>query len=310
MNRNYELMFIVRPDMVDEDLNKLISTLESSVTSAGGTAKSEVWGKRRLAYRVGRFNDGIFVLMMIEAAGATVHEVERRLRVTEPVIKFLSVRTDEELKRLDKIKKIRDSKKKASAQPAPPPLRLHQQHRKPPRKHRPRRRFSWKFGSAYRFGDTTSGAKARVSWGVAASATGGSEAGPSQNRILRKQEHYGRRNKGTEPRSGGESRPERTGGDRPERGGPRGPRPGGGPGGPREGGRKFFRRKKVCKFCVEKIEAVNYKDVRLLAQFVAESGKITPRRLTGVCTPHQRRLSRAIKQARNIALLPFAGRAQ
>ncbi len=105
--------------------------------------------------------------------------------------------------------------------------------------------------------------------------------------------------------SGGESRPERS-----DRSGPRGPRPGGGPGGSREGGRKYFRRKKVCKFCVEKIEAVNYKDVRLLAQFVAESGKITPRRLTGVCTPHQRRLSRAIKQARNIALLPFAGRAQ
>ena len=58
----------------------------------------------------------------------------------------------------------------------------------------------------------------------------------------------------------------------------------------REGGRKYFRRKKVCKFCVEKIEAINYKDVRLLAQFVAESGKIVPRRLTGVCTPHQRRL--------------------
>jgi small subunit ribosomal protein S18 len=89
----------------------------------------------------------------------------------------------------------------------------------------------------------------------------------------------------------------------------RGPRPGGGPGGPREGGRKYFRRKKVCKFCVEKIESINYKDVRLLAQFVAESGKIVPRRLTGVCTPHQRRLSCAIKQARNIALLPFAGRA-
>jgi small subunit ribosomal protein S18 len=94
-----------------------------------------------------------------------------------------------------------------------------------------------------------------------------------------------------------------------QRPGPRGPRPGGGPGGPREGGRKYFRRKKVCKFCVEKIESINYKDVRLLAQFVAESGKIVPRRLTGVCTPHQRRLSSAIKQARNIALLPFAGRA-
>jgi small subunit ribosomal protein S18 len=98
-----------------------------------------------------------------------------------------------------------------------------------------------------------------------------------------------------------------------ERGGPRGPRPGGRPGagpagGGREGGRKFFRRKKVCKFCVEKIDSVNYKDVRLLGQFVAESGKIVPRRLTGVCTPHQRRLADAIKQARNIALLPFSTR--
>ena len=119
MNRNYELMFIVRPDMVDEELSKLISTLESSVTSAGGTSKSEIWGKRRLAYRVGKFNDGIFVLMIIDAAGSVIHEVERRLRVTEPVIKFLTVRMDEEIKRLDKIKKLRDSKKKASAQPAP-----------------------------------------------------------------------------------------------------------------------------------------------------------------------------------------------
>jgi small subunit ribosomal protein S18 len=112
--------------------------------------------------------------------------------------------------------------------------------------------------------------------------------------------------------SGGE-RPaggDRPSGDRPSFGDRerRPPRPGG-PGGGREGGRKYFRRKKVCKFCVEKIEAINYKDVRLLAQFVAESGKIVPRRLTGVCTPHQRRLSLAIKQARNIALLPFAGRA-
>jgi small subunit ribosomal protein S18 len=95
--------------------------------------------------------------------------------------------------------------------------------------------------------------------------------------------------------------------DRPDRGPRREGRPAGGPGG-REGGRKFFRRKKVCKFCVEKIDSVNYKDVRLLSGFVAERGKIVPRRLTGVCTPHQRRLSAAIKQARNIALLPFAAR--
>src|SRR6516225_6235467 len=88
-------------------------------------------------------------------------------------------------------------------------------------------------------------------------------------------------------------------------GGPRGPgRPGGGPG----GRGKFFRRKKVGKFCTEKIDAIPYRDVRLLQGFVAERGKIVPRRLTGVCTTHQRRLTRAIKQARNIALLPFATR--
>src|SRR5947208_12513986 len=88
----------------------------------------------------------------------------------------------------------------------------------------------------------------------------------------------------------------------------RGPRPAGRPGGGPRGPRKYFRRKKVCKFCVEKIDAIDYKDVRLLGQFVAESGKIVPRRLTGVCTPHQRRLTSAIKQARNIALLPFTSR--
>jgi small subunit ribosomal protein S18 len=90
-------------------------------------------------------------------------------------------------------------------------------------------------------------------------------------------------------------------------GGPRPPRPAGGPGGG-PGGRKFFRRKKVCKFCTEKIDAISYRDVRLLQGFVAERGKIVPRRLTGVCTRHQRRLSLAIKQSRNIALLAFAAR--
>lgn len=118
------------------------------------------------------------------------------------------------------------------------------------------------------------------------------------------------------PRAEGAStagdRSDRPAGDRPA-GGPGGRGPGRGPGGPGgpgggPGGRKFFRRKKVCKFCVEKIDSIHYRDVRLLQQFVAERGKIVPRRLTGVCTTHQRRLTRAIKQARNIALLPFAAR--
>lgn len=72
------------------------------------------------------------------------------------------------------------------------------------------------------------------------------------------------------------------------------------------GKKQYFRRKKLCRFCVEKIDDINYKDTRLLQMFISERGKITPRRISGVCTPHQRRLSEAIKQARNIALLPFA----
>jgi len=117
MNRTYELMFIVRPDMTDEDLDKLISTLQSAVPAAGGTVKSvEKMGKRRLAYTVRRFNDGIYVLLVVEGGGAVIHELERRLRVTEPVIKFLTVRIDEEQKRLAKIKAIRDARKKVSAQ--------------------------------------------------------------------------------------------------------------------------------------------------------------------------------------------------
>jgi small subunit ribosomal protein S6 len=122
MNRTYELMFIVRPDMTEEDLDKLISNLQSVVPASGGTVqKVDKMGKRRLAYTVKRFHEGIYVLMVVEGMGAVIHELERRLRVTEQVIKFLTVRTDEEQKRLDKIKALRDARKKVSAQPAAPP---------------------------------------------------------------------------------------------------------------------------------------------------------------------------------------------
>jgi small subunit ribosomal protein S6 len=111
MQRTYELMFIVRPDMTDEEQDRLIANLDSQVGNAGGTVKSvERMGKRRLAYLVRKFQDGIYVLMVLEGDGAMVKEVERRLRVTEPVIKFITVRVDEEQKRLAKIKAIRDTK--------------------------------------------------------------------------------------------------------------------------------------------------------------------------------------------------------
>ena len=83
----------------------------------------------------------------------------------------------------------------------------------------------------------------------------------------------------------------------------------GGPGGPRRGKRQYFRKKKVCKFCVEKMDFIDYKRADILSQFVQERGKILPRRMTGVCSRHQRWLGVAIKRARNIALLPFAGSA-
>jgi small subunit ribosomal protein S6 len=110
-------MFIVRPDMTDEDQDRLISNVETQVRNAGGSVKSvERMGKRRLAYTVRKFQDGIYMLMVLEGEGAMVKEVERRLRVTEPVIKFLTVRIDEEQKRLAKIKAIREARKKVSAQ--------------------------------------------------------------------------------------------------------------------------------------------------------------------------------------------------
>jgi small subunit ribosomal protein S6 len=122
MNRTYELMFIVRPDMTDEDLDKLIATLSSVVPTSGGTVKSvEKMGKRRLAYMVRRFHDGVYILMTVEGNGAVMHELERRLRVTEQVIKFITVRIDEEQKRLDKVKALRDARKKVSAQPVAAP---------------------------------------------------------------------------------------------------------------------------------------------------------------------------------------------
>jgi small subunit ribosomal protein S18 len=95
-------------------------------------------------------------------------------------------------------------------------------------------------------------------------------------------------------------------------GGPRSSGPGGGPrssgpGGPaKRGKRSFVRKKKVCRFCVDKADFIDYKKAEILAPFIQERGKILPRRMTGTCSRHQRWLTVAIKRAQNIALLPFA----
>ena len=118
MQRSYEVMFIVRPDMEEADVDKLIAGLEQTITHGGGVLKStEKLGRRKLSYMVRKFSDGNYILLVIQAEGGLIAEVERRLRVTEPVIKFITVRMDEEEKRVAKIKAIRATRQKRSAQP-------------------------------------------------------------------------------------------------------------------------------------------------------------------------------------------------
>ena len=116
MLRVYEVMFIVRPDAAEEDVDKMIAGFSENVTKGGGLVKTvEKMGRRKLAYMVRKFNDGNYVLLTIEANGAVVLELERRLRVTEPVIKFITVRIDEEEKRLAKVKALRGVRRSATA---------------------------------------------------------------------------------------------------------------------------------------------------------------------------------------------------
>ena len=125
MSRVYEVMFIIRPDVVEEDVDKLIAGFSANVTNGGGVIKTvEKMGRRKLAYMVRKFNAGNYVLLTIEANGPVVLELERRLRVTEPVIKFITVRIDEEEKRLAKVKANRGVRRSANvehAAPAPAP---------------------------------------------------------------------------------------------------------------------------------------------------------------------------------------------
>ena len=123
--RSYEIMFIVRPDVEEADLDKLIEGFSTNVTSGGGEVKTvEKMGRRRLAYTVRKFNDGFYVLLTIAAEGKLITEIERRLRVSEPVIKFITVRMDEEEKRLAKIKAHRETHVKRSAVPVAQPARV------------------------------------------------------------------------------------------------------------------------------------------------------------------------------------------
>ena len=126
--RIYENLFIVKPDATEEEIDHLVDQMSKNVTAAGGTIdKVDKWGKRRLAYRIEKHREGSYVLMQFTAEPATVKEFERRLRVQDSVIKFLTVRIDETLKRLDKRKKEREKRAHRRPQAAAPQPSLAQQ---------------------------------------------------------------------------------------------------------------------------------------------------------------------------------------
>jgi small subunit ribosomal protein S6 len=122
--RIYEELFIVKPDAPDEEVDQYVEQLRSQLTSLGATVdKVDKWGKRKLAYKVDKYREGAYVLFQFSAAPETVKELERRLRVSDLVLKFLTVRTDQTLKRLDKKKKSRDKRaaRRATRTPAAAP---------------------------------------------------------------------------------------------------------------------------------------------------------------------------------------------
>jgi small subunit ribosomal protein S6 len=121
--RIYEELFIIKPDVPDEEADQFVEHLQTHLTSAGATVdKVEKWGKRRLAYRVEKYREGAYVLIQFSGGPEVVKELERRLRVADAVLKFITVRIDETLKRLEKRKKVRDKRaaKRATQAPASP----------------------------------------------------------------------------------------------------------------------------------------------------------------------------------------------
>ncbi len=109
--RNYEMMFIVDPNVPEDEIEKIKSQVESVVTDGGGQiAEVEMMGRRKLAYEVNRHREGFYVLLTVVADGAIVKEVERRFRVMDQVLRYITVRTDDETKKLEKQREHREKK--------------------------------------------------------------------------------------------------------------------------------------------------------------------------------------------------------
>src|SRR6185369_9346794 len=132
--RVYEELFILKPDTVEEEVDGFVEQIQHVITNGKGTVdKTDKWGVRKLAYRVQKYNEGLYVLIQFSSTPDLVKEVERRMRVADQVIKFITVRIDEKQKKIEKRKKARD--KRAARRPAPPPLRCPPFRRNPATRH-------------------------------------------------------------------------------------------------------------------------------------------------------------------------------
>ncbi len=220
--RTYELVFVVDPRVSDEDVVAMTQEYKQMITAGGSQiSKEESWGRRKLAYPIAKLNEGKYVLLGIESEGgkSSLPEVEHRMRQNDKILRYLTVRTDEDLKRAaSRHPKTAGRAGRASPARAPPVPRAPLAPIPQPDPRRP---------------------------------------------------PQGRSNAMARPR------------------------------------KVFYRRRKVCKFCADKIDYVDFKDVKLLQQFIPERSKILPRRISGTCARHQRLLQQAIKRARHLALIPF-----
>lgn len=220
--RTYEIVYIVNPDASEDTLNSLSENFQSIITTQGGTiVKAETMGKRRFAYPIGRLKEGTYQLIEVEGTGKEIAELERRMRVNDAIVRYMTVRVDEDRQRAEKFRARRE-------------------------------RVAAKRGGV----------------GKATSSVGDND--DTENPV-----------EDTAPVRGQ-----------------------GGQGGQAQ--HRRFRRRKVSQLMRDKVDIIDFKDVKLLEQYIPERGKIMPRRLSSNTAIHQRMLAEAIKRARILAMLPFA----
>ncbi len=225
--RVYEVVFIIDPTVDEESSTRLSENLQQIVTGQGGTiVKAESMGRRKLAYQVEGHKEGAYMLFEISGTGKEIAELERRMRVNDQVLRYLTVRVDLDRRRAEKMSQRRELK--AAKSPA-----------------------------------NLAGGNRR----------GGSSDGEGDDDDER-----------VSAPSGGNNRQQ----------------------GNNQGNHRRFRRRKVSRLLINKVDIIDFKNADMLSDYIPERGKILPRRITNTTAMHQRMLAEAIKRARNIALLPYA----